>query len=169
MGSREPEGVGPGLPDPLPSLDRRWHAARRPSHGLLRVLCPGDGRDLGGLRRGFLENRPRTVHTDRDAQRWRNLVKAWHKKHTTYLVTTAHVLEIISQDQGLSEEFADILGDGPQDGRKTRLGKAIGRYQNRVFGESPSHAVTYRPPTIRPSGNSGATGTGRSLGQREAR
>jgi hypothetical protein len=84
---------------------------------------------------GFLGNRPKTIRRDSEASRWAALVAEWDRLHKTSPVITSDLLKIIQGNSDLSDAFAETLGDQGERSQKTRLGKALERYQGRVWGE----------------------------------
>jgi putative DNA primase/helicase len=115
---------------------------------------------------GFLENQAKASEATAESTSWPALVLYWHQRRGECLTSASDLWDLI---YGNSEEeppipanpelkiaFADILGDGQPTNQKKRLGKALARNQDRVWGDfrivrtavtSPTGNAVYRLQT----------------------
>jgi hypothetical protein len=82
---------------------------------------------------GFLENKTAAAARAGDSHRWPLLCELWYAARGSQRTTTAGVYTLIADSPLLSEEFADILGEGGINSQKKRLGKAIANQEGRVW------------------------------------
>jgi hypothetical protein len=84
---------------------------------------------------GFLDNRSKLIGRNVESTRWPALVAAWHTAHAETMVTSADLWKTIASNQDLHVAFADIVGDKGELSQKQRLGRAIEKQTNQVWGD----------------------------------
>lgn len=99
--------------------------------------------DMAGIR-GFLGNLKFKAATsiDRESLRWEALVKEWKTIYGTKPVSSGDLYDVIFGVEGqlpgdadLQVSFADILGEGTPLSRKQKLGHALAKQVDRVWGD----------------------------------
>ena len=117
-------------------LVQNWIARGKPFGTRVLGSFESWSRVMGGILnaadvRGFLGNLER-LYDEIDEMRasWRELVASWHAHHATAVVGTAQLYLLARDDEGL----AHVLGDGSEESRRIRLGRALGRLADQVFG-----------------------------------
>jgi putative DNA primase/helicase len=121
------------------TIVQHWIAQGRPAGSVTMGSFEVYAKVMGGILeaagvQGFLGNRPRMVERNPEAERWVTLVETWHAAHDRQPVATATLHEMILASQELRELFAETIGDGKAQSQKVRLGKALERHENRVWG-----------------------------------
>jgi hypothetical protein len=121
------------------TLCRHWVADGMPPGAEVMGSYENYARVMGGILNscgveGFLANRARRVARNPEAVRWSLLVAEWHRQHAGRLVSTGNLWDMIRLDEGLTERFAEVIGDGSELSQKQRLGRALERVEGRVFG-----------------------------------
>lgn len=92
---------------------------------------------------GFLGNLKIKVEAvDRESVRWAGLVPEWHRVHGAKPVTSGELYDLIFGDSSalpgiveLQVSFADLLGDGSALSKKQKLGNALMKQVDRVWGD----------------------------------
>lgn len=112
-----------------------WAATDRPEVDLaFRNFTPW-ARRMGGLLGtvaipGFLKNRETfRARADNDGLAWDGFVEAWLAAWNTVSVGASQLFEIAES----CESFAEKLGDGHEQARKTRLGRILRREEGRIY------------------------------------
>jgi hypothetical protein len=99
--------------------------------------------------RGFLKNQGQLYeNADAESELWRGFTRVWHEKFGFEFTTVSALLDLCAEANLLSE----ILGDGSDRSRATRLGKQLRAQRDRVYGDlrieagpdARSGAKTYR-------------------------
>ncbi len=81
---------------------------------------------------GFLGNLDQLyAHADDEGTAWREFTKAWWDAHGSSPVQVSVLLALCEQQQLLAE----VLGDGSSRAQQTRLGRALQRARDRMFGD----------------------------------
>jgi hypothetical protein len=118
-------------------LVQAWIAAGRPLSrarlGSFQVWASvmGGVLDVAGVE-GFLGNLDALyAHADGDAAAWREFTQVWWAAHRDAQVHVS-VLRELCDDKGL---LAPFLGDGTARAQQVRLGRALQRVRDRVFGD----------------------------------
>lgn len=118
-------------------LIQAWIAAGRPLSrarlGSFQVWASvmGGVLDVAGVE-GFLGNLDALyAHADGDAAAWREFTQVWWATHRDAQVHVS-VLRELCDDKGLLSPF---LGDGTARAQQVRLGRALQRVRDRVFGD----------------------------------
>jgi len=88
---------------------------------------------------GFLDNLDRTYSAvDRESTDWLEFCQLWWDTFQSSLVRTEQLYEIVTKNRLLLEVWAS----GPDHGGRIRLGKAIGKMRDRIFGPFQILAAT---------------------------
>lgn len=121
-------------------LIRRWFDDGCPEGRQVMGSFERYARVMGGILgsigvEGFLANRKAVSAHDRERARWAMLTEAWAKQHATLPVRAKDLVDLISDNQSLSDLFADIVGEGSDLSKGQRMGRAIRRNINRVCGD----------------------------------
>lgn len=122
------------------TLCRYWVSKGCPTGRQVMGRYESYARTMGGLLDcievyGFLSNRAKLIGRNSEARRWSALVEAWRGGHGINPVSTGQLWEMIKNNGDLGVAFADILGSGSDLSQKQRLGKAIEKQCNQVWGE----------------------------------
>jgi hypothetical protein len=120
-------------------LIRRWINMGRPQGRQVFGSFDAYAKTMGGILdaigvEGFLGNR-RVGGKDREATRWGLMTAKWHDTHSTRPVLAKDLVAVIESYSPLSEAMSDILQEGSERSRSMRLGHALKRNLNRVYGE----------------------------------
>jgi hypothetical protein len=119
---------------------QHWVAEGRPMGSQTMGRFESYARVMGGILDcigvdGFLANRPRMIGQNTEATRWAALVAAWDAEHGGSMVTSSDLWKSITTSPDLAVAFADLMGDGREVSQKQRLGKALEKQVNQVWGE----------------------------------
>jgi hypothetical protein len=121
------------------TLCQNWIAQGKPEGKKTLGSYEVYARVLGGILEaaevaGFLDNKVKPVDRDQTSSCWPALVAAWWRERDTRLTSAGDLHNLIGQNTDLTEAFADVLGDGQSSSQKKRLGKALARNEDRVWG-----------------------------------
>ncbi|MCC6311595.1 MAG: hypothetical protein IT345_11880 [Trueperaceae bacterium] len=118
-------------------LVQSWLAAGRAPGATLLGSFEGWSEILGGILAhagiaGFLANLEELYErADVEGQQWREFTAAWHARFGDQPVKVTQLFELCQE----SELLAPVLGDKSERSQLTRLGTALRRAKDRVFGE----------------------------------
>jgi hypothetical protein len=130
-------------------LCQHWIAEGRPDGKQVMGSYEHYARVMGGILgaagvAGFLANRGGEKGKNRESIRWPALIAAWHKDYGSLATSTGQLYDLIfgeptkgghvGGDPELQIAFADILGDGKELSQKQRLGNALAKQEDRVWG-----------------------------------
>jgi putative DNA primase/helicase len=121
------------------TLVQAWLAAGRPSGEANLGSFESWASTIGGILKvagvpGFLANADQLyIQADAENQEWRAFVARWWDTHADGRVGTDQLYDIaddLAYQEGL---LVEVLGDGGERSKRTRLGKALGRLRDRIF------------------------------------
>jgi putative DNA primase/helicase len=119
------------------TLIQAWIAAERPQGGGVLGSFEAWAETMGGILKvagvpGFLGNIDQLYEqADDEVRTWREFVVAWYE-HFKSQRLGAEELYCLAERENLLPE---VLGDGGERSKRTRLGKALGRMKDRVIGQ----------------------------------
>jgi hypothetical protein len=122
------------------TLCRRWIADGMPPGKEVAGSYANYARVMGGILGAckvekFLANGLRKIARNPEAERWNMLISEWMRIHGQRLVSTGQLHTLILGQDGLSERFHELLGDGSELSQRQKLGKALDRIEGRVCGQ----------------------------------
>ena len=122
------------------TLCQRWIADGMPAGTEVAGSYSNYVRVMGGILGAcgvekFLENGVRKTARSPEVERWKMLVEEWLLLHQEKLVSTGQLRTMIAGNEGLSERFHDVLGDGSELSQRQKLGRALNRIEGRVCGD----------------------------------
>lgn len=152
------------------TLCQAWIAEGQP-HGKARMASYEKySRVMGGILEvievpGFIANVKETIGKDRESTRWPALVRAWHEAREGMPTAGADLYQLIFGEVDeygkkvtagkpeLQVAFAEVLGEGKELSQKQKLGNALVKQVDRVYGDlrivrcaikTPNGAVLYK-------------------------
>jgi hypothetical protein len=95
---------------------------------------------------GFLENRTMDNTRNRESSRWPTFVRSWNAYYGQTAVSATDLYALIfgrpdadggpiKGDPDLQVAFVDLLGEKTALSQKQRLGRALAKQENRVYGD----------------------------------
>lgn len=132
-------------------LCQNWFAEDKPPGKQVMGSYEDYARVMGGILdaamvEGFLGHRIKASAGDRESIRWKALVEAWYAKFGMMTTSAGQLHDMIFVGDptanpptpgniDLQVSFADVFGDGKPLSRKQKLGNALAKYQDRVWGD----------------------------------
>lgn len=120
-------------------LIRNWFVMGKPAGTRKMGSYEKYARVMGGILtaagiEGFLTNR-KAGGRNRETIRWVALTAEWRRQHGTKPIRARELADLLEHNSDLNEAFADLVGDGSAKQKAMRVGRALSRNVNRVYGE----------------------------------
>lgn len=132
------------------TICRHWIAEGRPAGSEVIGRYEAYAQTMGGILgsigvEGFLANRKGLMGRNPQGTQWKALADAWKEKHGLGLVTAGDLWGTITGSSDLQVAFAEVLGDKSVLSQKQKLGKALEKQTNQVWGEWRITRSTAKP------------------------